>query len=132
MSKPRTYSSEPLRNPDVGVRVKKLMEEKGWSQADLMRAAGISRSEVSRISAGVRSPSCSIMQQIAAALGVSVDYLIAGGSKQAAENVAPDIVDFLQKYWGRLDNSDKTLLRVTIGHLQQKVQDQDKRDLVAK
>jgi len=124
----RKYAREEIRAPEMAARVKAVLDEKGWSQADLVKAAGISRSLASRLINGVRSPSSDTTHKVAKALGVSTDYLISGGDLAKAEDIAPDVIEFLQKYWGKLDNGDKTLLRVTIGHLQQKVQDNEKRD----
>ncbi len=123
MSK-RPYENEPLRNVEMAARVTALLEEKGWTQGELMRKAGISRSEASRICSGVRNPSCEIVGKVAEAFGVSTDYLIYGGDRQMPEGLAPDIIDFIRKYWSKLDHSDKTLLRVTIGHIQQRLEKQ--------
>lgn len=118
----RPYENEPLRSKEMAQRVNALLEDRGWSQSDLMRKARISRSEASRICGGVRNPGCDIVGRVAEVFGVSTDYLIYGGDRNIAEDVAPDIIEFVRKCWTRMDHSDKTLLRVTIGHIQQKLE----------
>lgn len=56
----------------VGSAIKGFREERGWNQDDLASKAGLSsQSYVSRIEAGLHSPSSLTVERIAAALGVS-------------------------------------------------------------
>lgn len=57
--------------------VRRLREEKGWSQGELAQYAGTTQAQVSRIEAGQHaSPRADTLAGLAAALGVSVDYLL--------------------------------------------------------
>lgn len=51
-------------------RLVRLREDKGWSQADLALAAGLSRPYVSQIENNVRDPSPIVVQALARALDV--------------------------------------------------------------
>lgn len=55
--------------------VTRLREQRGWRQADLAAATGLSRPFVSQIESGEREPSEITVQAIADALGVEVAEL---------------------------------------------------------
>jgi transcriptional regulator with XRE-family HTH domain len=57
---------------EVGREIRRLREEKGWSQAKLAGAAGMGVSGVSQIETGARNPSAVTLAKIAEALGVEV------------------------------------------------------------
>ena len=57
---------------DVGREVRRLREERDWSQAKLAVEAGMAVSAVSQIENGKRSPSASSLTKLARALGVGV------------------------------------------------------------
>jgi transcriptional regulator with XRE-family HTH domain len=57
---------------EVGREIRRLREEKGWSQAKLAGAAGMGVSGVSQIETGARNPSAVTLTKIAEALGVEV------------------------------------------------------------
>ena len=56
----------------VGEHIKRLREERGWSQPQLAVEAGVAVSAVSQIENGRRSPNVSTLDKLAGALGVSV------------------------------------------------------------
>lgn len=62
----------------LGANVRARREDLGWSQGDLSRAAGLSRSTISVCEKGVRmaDPSASILYRIALALGVTMEDLM--------------------------------------------------------
>jgi transcriptional regulator with XRE-family HTH domain len=63
--------------PNIAARVTALREARGWSQADLAYAAGVTRSYLSRLEGGeYREPSVWKLQLIAHALGLTVNDLI--------------------------------------------------------
>src|SRR5829696_7706923 len=57
---------------DVGREIRRLREEKGWSQAKLAGAADMGVSGISQIETGARNPSAVTLSKIAEALGVGV------------------------------------------------------------
>lgn len=56
----------------VGGHIKRLREERGWSQPRLAVAAGVAVSAVSQIENGRRSPNVSTLDKLAEAFGVEV------------------------------------------------------------
>lgn len=61
----------------IGQKIKQLRNEKGWSQDELARQAGVPFTTVTKIETGViKNPSIEKMAKIAKALDVTVDILI--------------------------------------------------------
>src|SRR5256885_13606891 len=61
----------------IGVRLRRLRVERGFSQRELS-SPGVSYAYISRIEAGARRPSVKALRQLARKLGVSVEYLETG------------------------------------------------------
>lgn len=55
--------------------IRKLREDKGWTQEKLAQEAGLTWATVSRVERGEVTPSLPTAQAIAKALGVSVDAI---------------------------------------------------------
>ncbi len=60
----------------LGRYVRRLREEKGWSQEDYADRAGIHRTYVSDIERGRRNPTITLVEKLAAPLGVSAGALL--------------------------------------------------------
>jgi len=63
---------------DFGLRLMKMMEDRGMSQADLCRLANLTTSMISHYCAGQRLPKLPAALAIAEALNTSVEYLASG------------------------------------------------------
>jgi transcriptional regulator with XRE-family HTH domain len=61
----------------LGEKIRRLRTRRGMTAADLGRAAGVSRSEVHRIENATRVPGVFIVEDIATALGTTVNRLLA-------------------------------------------------------
>ena len=59
----------------LGWKVKRLRESKGWTQENLAGKAGLDRSYVAGIEAGLRNPSTKALAKLARALSVSLSTL---------------------------------------------------------
>lgn len=59
----------------LAANIVRLRRERGWSQEDLARTAGISRVHVNRIERQHNLPGADLLYSIADALGVSTDTL---------------------------------------------------------
>lgn len=70
---------------DLGQKVKRLRESRGWSQAELARRAGITKSAISTYELGIRTPSADVVCAFAKAFGVSADYLLGIAERRAVE-----------------------------------------------
>lgn len=63
---------------DLGKKLTKVMESKGMSQADVCRITGFSTAVVSQVFSGkTKDPRLSTILPICAALGTSIDELLA-------------------------------------------------------
>jgi transcriptional regulator with XRE-family HTH domain len=61
----------------LGARVRQLREGKGWTQENLADRAGLDRSYIAGIEAGLRNPSIKALARIAKGLGVTVAEVVA-------------------------------------------------------
>lgn len=61
----------------LGVRVRQFRDGKGWTQEGLADRAGLDRSYIAGIEAGLRNPSLRALARIAKGLGVPVSDLVA-------------------------------------------------------
>ena len=70
---------------ELGQKIKKLRESRNWSQAELARRAGITKSAISTYELGMRTPSADVVCAFAKAFGVSADYLLGIAERRAVE-----------------------------------------------
>ena len=59
----------------LGWKVRQLRESKGWTQEILADRAGLDRSYIAGIEAGLRNPSTKALAKLARALGVTFSQL---------------------------------------------------------
>ena len=64
-------------NGDIGSRIRRLREAKGFTQEELADSVGMMRSNISRIEAAKHRPTLETLEKIAQALDVSVADLVA-------------------------------------------------------
>lgn len=93
-----------------GDRVQELMDQKGLSQAELGRRAGMSRSVINNLLRGIRNPSLLTALTVSRALNVSLDELTSGNvldmvDTQEAVNKTFKI-DFLDQLGKLVSSSD--------------------------
>lgn len=67
----------------MGERLRRLRREKNLSQMELGQAAGLHYTHVGRLERGSASPTAGVLQRLASALDVSVEYLLEGTEDQA-------------------------------------------------
>lgn len=70
---------------DLGQKVKRLRESRDWSQAELARRAGVTKSAISTYELGIRTPSADVVCSLAKAFGVSADYLLGIAERRSVE-----------------------------------------------
>lgn len=63
----------------VGLRIRSLREERGWSQERLAGDAGVHRTYMGDVERGERNPSLFSLLKIADALGIHVSDLFSDG-----------------------------------------------------
>ena len=79
----------------LGARIATLRRSKGWSQGDLAQILQVSPSAVGMYEQGRREPALQTLVEMAAAFGVSVDYLLTGrafGEEQVVENAMEQVL----------------------------------------
>jgi transcriptional regulator with XRE-family HTH domain len=60
----------------LGRNVRRIREEKGWSQEDYADRAGIHRTYVSDIERGRRNPTVTVVEKLARPLGVTASIFL--------------------------------------------------------
>ena len=60
----------------VGANVRRLREQRGWSQEELAFECGLHRTYISGVERGVRNPTVLVVHEIALALGVPAARLL--------------------------------------------------------
>jgi transcriptional regulator with XRE-family HTH domain len=60
---------------DLAEKLKKLRQERGWSQEYLAQMVGIGQQYISKYESGKQSPSFKTLEKLADTFGVSVDFL---------------------------------------------------------
>jgi transcriptional regulator with XRE-family HTH domain len=99
------------RRLELGDRVRRLRQEKGWTTRMLAKEAGVSDSYVSRLETGATAkPRQEDLQQVAEALGTTVFFLVEGyapidvGGSDRFDKLDPDLknaafklVDFMEE-----------------------------------
>jgi len=67
---------DPMKiKKEFGKRLKKLREEKDWTQEELADKAGMHFTYIGQIERGVRNPSLVNLYKLAKALGIKDDFL---------------------------------------------------------
>ena len=62
----------------LGMRIVYLRKQKGWSQLDLAIEADVNRNYLSDLENGRRNPTVDVLEKIANALGVTLEFLFKG------------------------------------------------------
>jgi repressor LexA len=60
----------------MGYKIEQARRARGWSQAELARRSGTTQQAIQRYESGEREPKVSAVVSMAAALGVTISYLL--------------------------------------------------------
>ena len=82
-----------MNEESLGQRLRRLRKERGLSQRDLA-SPGISYAYISRIEAGMSTPSVKALRKIAGKLGVTVEHLEVGAPTPTERGVGDAGLDF--------------------------------------
>lgn len=80
-----------LTKQEFGRRLYRLMLQKGWSQSELARQAGLSRDSVSTYVRGVSLPEAINLNKLAEALDVKTTDLLPNHAETAIDHDAPSL-----------------------------------------
>ncbi|WP_292053248.1 MULTISPECIES: helix-turn-helix domain-containing protein [unclassified Brevundimonas] len=61
----------------LGLRVQQLRQAKGWSQDEFAHRANLHRTYVSGVERGIRNPTISVLEKLAAGLEITLSELVA-------------------------------------------------------
>lgn len=75
----------------VGNRIRSRREELGWTQDELARNAGISKSFLSDLENGKRNVGADKLLDIARALSLSLDFLMKGKDAEVSESAPTEV-----------------------------------------
>jgi transcriptional regulator with XRE-family HTH domain len=95
-----------------GNRLKGIREEKGIKREDIADKVGTSPAIIGRYERGERTPSVDIARKIAAALGVSLDYLAGGDASPVKDKKMLYRLEELQKVGG--EHRDRILYMLDV------------------
>lgn len=91
---------------DFGHAVRRLRKERGMTQADLAKRLGLGRTSVTNLENGDQNPSLSVLPDLAHALGVEPDRLVAEAMGLETKNrdpLAAHVADIgLRRWAGRV------------------------------
>jgi Predicted transcriptional regulators len=73
-----------------GQKLKRLRQEKDWSQEKLADEIGVKRLAINKYESGQTKPSAETLQRISEVFGVSIDYLLADESEKLAKDELTD------------------------------------------
>jgi transcriptional regulator with XRE-family HTH domain len=91
--------------------LKRLRKKQGWSQTQLAEQIGSHLSHINRIETGKYNPSLDVVQKLAAAFNVTIDYLVSDTDEDFKEVRIEDknLVERI-KLIDSLEEDDKTAL----------------------
>ena len=91
--------------------LKRLRKKQGWSQTQLAEQIGSHLSHINRIETGKYNPSLDVVQKLAAAFNVTIDYLVSDTDEDYKEVRIEDknLVERI-KLIDSLEEDDKTAL----------------------
>ena len=102
-------------------RIRLKMMEKGLTQAQLARNAGITPAALSQIINGARVPSSPILLKLATALSVSVDFLLGNADESRLQDVLEnEQIQVLYREFSGLGREDQDQIIDMIEFLKQK------------
>jgi transcriptional regulator with XRE-family HTH domain len=82
------------KNNALGERLRALRQARGWTQADLGEASGLTRSHISRLEAGdIQLPSRERLHRLATALGTTADDLLTAAGYRSEPVDASELPD---------------------------------------
>lgn len=70
--------AQPILQRDLGLRIVKLRKKRGWSQGELAKQLGVSRSRLSNWERGLNAPSLEDLTALVDLLGATLDELVLG------------------------------------------------------
>jgi transcriptional regulator with XRE-family HTH domain len=99
-----------MAESSVGDRIRAVRNERGWTQDALAAAVGVSRSAVAQWETDRAGQVRTNLSRVAAALGVSVEYLLHGVNPQLGLGAESDDELALLRLYRACDAEDRAFL----------------------
>ena len=99
----------------IGSRIKRLRQERGWSQAQFAKKLEVHPKQVSGYERGAHIPSTDVMIRMAEILGVSLDFLVFDNRSDSRQVNISDIelIELLEKI-DQLSDKDKQTVKAVL------------------
>lgn len=99
----------------LGERIKRLRQERDWSQAQLGQKLGVHQKQVSGYERDVHVPSTDLLIRLAEALDVSLDYLVSGsrGESERIEVADRELIRHMEAI-DKLPEKDKEAIKAVL------------------
>ena len=99
----------------IGSRIKRLRQERGWSQAQFAKKLEVHPKQVSGYERGAHIPSTDVMIRMAEVLGVSLDFLVFDNRSDTRQVNISDIelIELLEKI-DQLSDKDKQTVKAVL------------------
>ena len=96
---------------NFGQNLKKVRTERGISQEELAKSAGVHSVQFSRYERGQSAPSIEVVQKIAQTLEISIDQLVFGDQDEVSEKSIQDreLLELFKKVQGFNDRQKGTV-----------------------
>jgi len=97
---------------EFGKRIVQLRKDKGMSQSDLAKKAGVSYAQIGRYETKGAQPPAEVLKKIADALNTTVDFLVSGSKDEKAKAALNDAMLLQQfKEVERMNEADKSTIK---------------------
>ena len=107
-----------MSNPtEIGIRIRDVRRERGWTQDRLAAAVGVSRSAVAQWETGRAGQVTTNLTRIAEVLEIGVEYLMYGDDKKASAEARPGDELALLRLYRECSGEDRQLLLRTARRL---------------
>lgn len=99
----------------LGERIRRLRQERGWSQTQLARALEVHQKQISGYERGVHVPSTDVLIRLAEVFDVSLDYLALNGRTgvRGAEIADRELLEKLQAI-DKLSEEDRATVKAVL------------------
>lgn len=105
---------------NIGDRISYLRKQKELSQTDLAKEIGASRESISKYERNEASPSVEIAKKIAAALDVTLDYLVGESNKKTFDKQTVKRMEEIEKLPEDTQKTVFNLIDMAIGYTKTK------------
>jgi len=99
----------------LGDRIKKLRQQRGWSQAQLSKKLNVHQKQISGYERGVHSPSIELLVRMAELFNVSLDYIAFDNREE--KNIIPiadrELMQAVQQI-DRLSAEDRATIKAVL------------------